>query len=64
MQFIFLTVRLFYNLTGRKGKESLQKLSILSVLHAGASISGGVGGVLTPPKICIGEVQRVKDPPI
>ena len=33
MQFIFLTVRLFYNLAGRKGEESLQKLSVLSVLR-------------------------------
>ena len=33
MQFNFLIVRLFYNLTGRKGKESFKKLSITSVLH-------------------------------
>ena len=28
-----LVVRLFYNLTGRKAKESFKKLSIISMLH-------------------------------
>ena len=34
MQFSLLIVRLFYNLTGRKGKESFKKSSIISVLHS------------------------------
>ena len=33
MQFNFLIVRLFYNLTGRKGKESFKKLSIIHKLQ-------------------------------
>ena len=33
MPFNLLIVRLFYNLTGRKGKESFKKSSIIAVLH-------------------------------
>ena len=33
MQFNFLIVRLFYNLTGHKGKESFKKLSIIYELQ-------------------------------
>ena len=33
MQFNFEIVWLFYNLTGRKGKESFKKLSIISVFQ-------------------------------